>query len=215
VATAASKAEAERARPPDPLVALARKRVLATPQEVEALRSRLADVERRIALFQARVDAAPRHEQEVIALRRDYQMLREKYSALLAKRFDAEIAAHLERRSKGRAFRVIDPAVMPEAPSFPNRGLFAVAGALCGLLLGVGLALLVDFLDPTIKDVQELRTALSYPVLAVIPYIKPRDQRRLAAVSPDDTQPRSGSRRVRRMSKTVPSWRAAGRGESA
>jgi len=214
-ATAAREAEAEGAPPPDPRVAQARKRVLEARQEVEALRSRLADVERRIALFQARVEAAPRREQEVIALQRDYQMLSEKYSGLLAKRFDAEMAAHLEQRSKGQQFRVIDPAVMPETPSFPNRGLFALAGVLGGLLLGVGLAVVVDFLDPTIKDVQELRTALPYPVLAVIPYIKPRDQRRLAAVSPDDTQPRSGSRRVGRMSQTVPLRRAAGRRESA
>ena len=54
-----------------------------------------------------------------------------------------------------------------------------------------------------------------FPVLAVIPYVKPRDQRRLAAISPDATQPGSGARRVGRMSNTVPFRRAAGRGRSA
>ena len=94
--------------------------------------------------------------------------------------------------------------------------IFALAGALCGLLLGFGLAVVADFLDPSIKDVEELRMALPYPVLAVIPYVKPRDQRRLAAVSPDDTQPESSGRRKvgRRSSRAIPFRRAGGGGNA-
>ncbi len=219
-ADAAAEAEAAREAdaepPPDPVAARVRLRVLEARREVGGLRRQLADVEQRIGVFQARVEAAPRREQEIMALTRDYKKLGENYSALLTKKLDAEMAARLEQYSKGQEFRIIDPAYMPERPSFPNRGLFAVAGALCGLLLGVGLAVGADVLDPTIKDVEDLRTALPYPVLAVIPYVKPRDQRRLAVISPDETQPdSSGRRRVgRRSAKTVP-FRRAGGGESA
>ena len=219
IAALENAAEAEAAgdaEPPrDPVAAQARLRALEARREVQGLRRRLRDVERQITMFQARVEVAPRREQEMLSLTRDYKKLSENYTALLSKKLDAEMAARFEQDSKGQQFRVIDPAYMPERPSFPNRGLFALAGALCGLLLGVGLAVGADFLDPTIKDVQELRTALPYPVLAVIPYVKPRDQRRLAAISPNDTQPIPGARRAGRMSKIVPFRRAAGRGESA
>jgi capsular polysaccharide biosynthesis protein len=173
-------------------------------------------VEQSIVVFQARVEAAPRREQEILSLTRDYEKLGENYSALLSKKLDAEMAARLEQHSKGQQFRIIDPAYMPEEPSFPNRGLFALAGALCGLLLGVGMAVVADFLDPSIKDVEELRAALPYPVLAVFPYVKPRDQRRLSAMSPDATQPDSSGRRKvgRRSSGTIPFGRAGG-GDSA
>ena len=174
-------ASADPAAPPvDPAVAALQQREREAKLEVEAQRARLADVDRRIAAFQARVEAAPRREQEILGLTRDYQKLSENYTALLSKKLDAEMASRLEQQQKGQQFRVLDPAYLPERPSFPNRGLFALAGALAGILLGVGFAVVVDVLDPTMKDADGVRAAFSYPVLAVIPYVKPREQTRLS-----------------------------------
>jgi polysaccharide chain length determinant protein (PEP-CTERM system associated) len=177
--------QAPDAPPVDPAAAAAELRVREARIEIESLRARLADVDRRIAAFQERVEAAPRREQEVLGLMRDYQKLSENYSALLSKKLDAEMAARLERQQKGQQFRVLDPAYLPEQPSFPNRGLFALSGLGIGILLGIGLAITVDALDPTIKDAESVRTAFSFPVLAVIPYVKPRDQARLAKLPLD------------------------------
>jgi len=166
--------------------------------EVERLRGRLADVDRRIDAFQARVDAAPRREQEVLGLMRDYQKLKENYSSLLSKKLDAEMASRLEQQQRGQQFRVLDPAYLPEQPSFPNRGLFALAGGLVGLLLGVGLAVAIDVLDPTMKDAESVAAAFSFPVLAVVPYVKPREQKRLAKLPldpPEETGTGSGGPR--------------------
>ena len=173
------------APPVDPAAIAAELRVREARIEIESLRTRLADVDRRIAAFQERVEAAPRREQEVLGLMRDYQKLSENYSALLSKKLDAEMAARLERQQKGQQFRVLDPAYLPEQPSFPNRGLFALSGLGIGILLGIGLAITVDALDPTIKDAESVRTAFNFPVLAVIPYVKPRDQARLAKLPLD------------------------------
>jgi protein tyrosine kinase modulator len=177
--------QAPDAPPVDPEKVAAELRVREARIEIESLRARLADVDRRIAAFQERVEAAPRREQEVLGLMRDYQKLSENYSALLSKKLDAEMAARLERQQKGQQFRVLDPAYLPEQPSFPNRGLFALSGVGIGILLGIGLAITVDALDPTIKDAESVRSAFSFPVLAVIPYVKPRDQARLAKLPLD------------------------------
>jgi polysaccharide chain length determinant protein (PEP-CTERM system associated) len=177
--------QAPDAPPADPAAAAAELRVREARIEIESLRARLADVDHRIASFQERVEAAPRREQEVLGLMRDYQKLSENYSALLSKKLDAEMAARLERQQKGQQFRVLDPAYLPEQPSFPNRGMFALFGVGAGILLGIGLAITVDALDPTIKDAESVRSAFSFPVLAVIPYVKPRDQARLAKLPLD------------------------------
>jgi uncharacterized protein involved in exopolysaccharide biosynthesis len=155
--------QAPDAPPADPAAAAAEMRVREARIEIESLRQRLADVDRRIAAFQERVEAAPRREQEVLGLMRDYQKLSENYSALLSKKLDAEMAARLERQQKGQQFRVLDPAYLPEQPSFPNRGMFALAGLGIGILLGVGLGDHGDALDPTIKDAESVRSAFSFP----------------------------------------------------
>lgn len=215
-AAAAAEGDEGAEVPLDPLAARARMRVLEARTEVQNLKRQLADVEQRIGAFEARVEAAPRREQEILSLTRDYEKLRENYASLLGKKFDAEMAAQLEQYAKRQQFRIIDPAYLPEEPSFPDRTMFVLAGVLGGLLLGVGLAATVDLFDPTIKDVQELRATVPYPVLAVIPYVKPRHQRRLAALSPDDTQPGTTSRKRvgRRGPNTLP-FRKVNGGRSA
>jgi uncharacterized protein involved in exopolysaccharide biosynthesis len=206
-AAAASAEPAEPGAPPaDPGVAAAQLRLKEARLELHTLRARLADVDSRIVAFQARVEAAPRREQEILGLTRDYQKLSENYTALLSKKLDAEMASRLEQQQKGQQFRVLDPAFMPERPSFPNRGLFALAGAVGGLLLGLSLAVGIDALDPTVKDADSVRTAFSFPVLAVIPYVKPREQARLARLpveakpGDDDAEAGSGRRSGRRLS---------------
>ena len=178
-------AAAAAAPPPDPVAAAFEGRKREARVEVESLRSRLADVDRRIAAFQGRVEAAPRREQEILGLTRDYQKLSDNYTQLLTKKLDAEMAARLEQQERGQQFRILDPAYLPETPSFPNRVLFALGGAIGGLLLGIGLSIGVDFLDPTFKDADDVANALPFPVLAVLPYVPPKEQRRLAGARPD------------------------------
>jgi succinoglycan biosynthesis transport protein ExoP len=158
--------------------------------ELQTLKGRLAEVDQRIAAFQARVEVAPRREQEILALTRDYEKLSENYARLLTKKLDAEMAARLEQQQGGRQFRVLDPASLPERPSFPDRKLFALAGAVAGLLLGTGLAVAADLLDPTLKDADEAAAVLGLPLLGVIPFVPPRDQRRLAAMRPAESHRR-------------------------
>jgi polysaccharide chain length determinant protein (PEP-CTERM system associated) len=207
-----AEASAEPGAPPlDPGAAAAQRRLSEAKAEVERMKARLADVDRRIAAFQERVEAAPRREQEVLGLMRDYQKLSENYSVLLSKKLDAEMASRLEQQQKGQQFRILDPAYLPERPSFPDRALFALAGALVGILLGVGLAVTIDVLDPTMKDADSVAAAFSFPVLAVIPYVKPREQARLAAL-PIDTPPGTGAAGGRRPRRTLAFRSSQGRG---
>jgi len=198
----------------DPGAAAAGLRLREARVEVQSLRARLVDVDRRIAAFQARVEAAPRREQEILGLTRDYQKLSENYTALLSKKLDAEMASRLERQQKGQQFRILDPAYLPERPSFPNRGLFALAGALVGILLGVGLAVVIDVLDPTMKDAESVSSAFTFPVLAVIPYVKPREQARLATL-PVDAAPGAGAGGRGRARRMLPFRRGEGRGAAS
>jgi polysaccharide chain length determinant protein (PEP-CTERM system associated) len=139
--------------------------------EVQNLKARSLAIDRRIAEVQARVDHAPRTEQELASLTRDFQKLNENYLALLNKKLDAQMAQRLEERWKGERFRVLDPAFLPEQPISPNRALYAAAGAGLGLLAGLLLALAAELLDRSVKSARQLQAAIPYPVVATITHI--------------------------------------------
>lgn len=141
--------------------------------EVNALKAKQRDLERRIADFQARVELAPRSEQDLAVLTRDYEKLKDNYLALLKRRLDAQMAEKLEKRWKTEHFKMLDPAHLPERPIFPNRLLFLLGGLVVGLGAGIGCAFIAELLDHSVKSLKDLETAFPVPVLAQIPHITP------------------------------------------
>lgn len=133
-----------------------------------------------IGQYQARVEAAPARESELVALTRDYDTLRERYTQLLSKREDAKIAANLERRQIGEQFKVIDAARMPERPESPNRPRLYLMGLLAGIALGAGLAALLEYKDTTLRTEDDVLLTLSLPVLAMVPLVVTAAERHAA-----------------------------------
>ncbi len=123
--------------------------------------------------FRARVEEAPRTEQELATLTRDYRKLNENYLVLLNKKLDAQMSARVEKRWKGEHFTILDPAHFPEAAYWPNRPLLLGVGIVLGLLVGMGTAIGAEMLDGSVKDVEDLQTIAPYPVLAAIPDFRP------------------------------------------
>jgi polysaccharide chain length determinant protein (PEP-CTERM system associated) len=132
----------------------------------EAEEQRLRSV---MTAYEARVEAAPTRESELIELTRDYTTLQQVYTNLLAKREDSKVAANLERRQAGEQFRVLDPARRPERPFSPNRMSMYLMGAMAGLAVGLGLVALFEYRDTTLRTDDDVVMAVSLPVLAMIP----------------------------------------------
>lgn len=78
------------------------------------------------------------------------------------------------RLQSGSTLRVsiVEPALTPGAPIKPRTKLNVALGLLLGLTLGVGLALLREFLDRTVKAPRELEAAIESPVVGTIPPFK-------------------------------------------
>lgn len=68
--------------------------------------------------------------------------------------------------------RVIDPAVRPDSPTSPNRKLIVLVAFFSGIMLGIGVILLRDFLDSKIKNAEDVDRKLKAPMLALLPLIK-------------------------------------------
>ena len=76
---------------------------------------------------------------------------------------------------------MIDPPQVPVSPIAPNRPRTILIGFAVSLLAGVGLALFLEYLDNTVKTVEDVSRYAQLPALSVIPAIKGRRARALSA----------------------------------
>ncbi|HEV2059274.1 MAG TPA: Wzz/FepE/Etk N-terminal domain-containing protein [Solirubrobacteraceae bacterium] len=84
---------------------------------------------------------------------------------LQARRRDLQIAA--EQKTGGA--QVVRRASIPESASRPRPKLAAAIGIVLGLLLGIGLALVLSFVDRRMKDEDEVERSFGLPILGGIP----------------------------------------------
>lgn len=68
--------------------------------------------------------------------------------------------------------QIIDYAEIPETPIKPNRIQNLFLALLLGLAVGIGLAVLIEFFDTTVRTTEKVEEILCVPVLGVIPNIK-------------------------------------------
>jgi polysaccharide chain length determinant protein (PEP-CTERM system associated) len=141
-------------------------------QQIAANEAQEAQLKASIATYQARVEATPKRETEMIELNRDYATLQNIYRNLLAKREDSRIAADLERGQISEQFKVLDPAQVPETPSSPDLRLLAVLGVVVGLVLGGGGTALLEYRDTSLRSEGDITAVLALPVLASIPTVR-------------------------------------------
>lgn len=79
--------------------------------------------------------------------------------------------ANFELAQQQNNLRVVEPALAPRIPAGPNRALWTMIGLSLSLTFGVGLALLLEFFDQSIKTADDLSRRLQLPTIAVIPTI--------------------------------------------
>jgi capsular exopolysaccharide synthesis family protein len=98
-------------------------------------------------------------------LKRDAEADKALYDGLLTKLKEAGISAALQSSN----IRVVDPAMIPSYPSRPAKARNVALAFLVGLVGGIGLAILREYMDNTVKTPDDVETLARLPSLAVVP----------------------------------------------
>jgi capsular exopolysaccharide synthesis family protein len=131
-------------------------------QEIDAAQARLADEFavlnnlRETDASQAQIDA---QEAIVEAVQLNLQSLGERRAN-----------ATVSRQQQAEGFVLVERGTPPESATSPRWAFNLAAGLLAGLLAGVALALVLEYVDPTLRDVRDLESVTRLPVLASIPF---------------------------------------------
>jgi polysaccharide chain length determinant protein (PEP-CTERM system associated) len=130
-------------------------------QEVEA-------AEERVSYLQRMVNTIPEIEAQLSRLNRDYEVNKAQHTALLKRLESARLSDEAEFRTEEVKFRIIEPPIVPLKPVSPNRPLFATVVLFGGVLSGAAFAFLLNLINPVFNSVEELRQALSLPILGSV-----------------------------------------------
>jgi len=139
--------------------------------EIDRLESEKDTVVNQIKVYKKRVEDTPKREQELQSLQRDYNNINQTYNSLLGRQLEAQIAVNMEKKQKGEQFRVMDPARIGQSPIEPDLKKIFIFVMAAGLGLGGGLIFLLEFLDSSFKEPEDIETFLNLPVLATIPTV--------------------------------------------
>jgi polysaccharide chain length determinant protein (PEP-CTERM system associated) len=127
-----------------------------------------SDLRREIGVYQARVEAAPRVEQQLASVQRDYDLERQQYAELSTKLHAATIAEDVETKHSGEQFTVLYPAALPTEPTKPVPWRVMLISLAAGIAAGAGLALGREYLDRSVHDARDLREEFQLPILGEI-----------------------------------------------
>ncbi len=142
-------------------------------KEVRSLEQERNETLKKIVIYQARVDSAPKRQLELLLVTRDYDLLKARHAVLVNRKMEAEMSQKLEAWQKSERFRILEPAPLPAVPVAPNRLRFLAVGLLGSFLLGVGTIYLVETSDTSFRTARAVEEALGIAVLASIPRLVP------------------------------------------
>jgi len=154
-----------------------RSQIASVDLEIGSMKKEREEVRKEITTIQAKVEKAPKREQEIISLTRDYENLKASYNDLLKKKLEADVSQNLEKRQKGEQFQILDPANLPRRPFKPNRKRILGIAFLVACAFGAGAGLGLEVLDKSLKSRREFRRYFDLQILAVIPVTRAEHKR--------------------------------------
>ena len=144
--------------------------------QIERLQRQAEDLKAQLADVNVSIARTPDVEMQFNVLTRRQAGLQAQYDNAIASRNAAERGETIEANRQGYRFELIQRANVPESPESPNRLLIAGMSLVGGVGAGLGLLVLLELLNQSIRRPSELISGLGIQPFATIPYIATRSE---------------------------------------
>ena len=142
--------------------------VTSITKEYELARAQEVSVERALAQSKGDILGMNRKEYELGVLEREVASNKSLYEMFTTRMKETNVAGDLQ----SPIARVVDPAVLSGGAYSPKKFRIIGIAAVVGMILGIMLALLLEYLDNTIKSAEDVDTKLRESMLGQLPRIK-------------------------------------------
>jgi polysaccharide biosynthesis transport protein len=140
--------------------------VMGLQAKTEAAKSRLDDIDAKVKDAIAKEHELVAKYQPYLDAKREHEKVLQVSEALKLKIYQESVEADLPITT---AVEIYDPATPALKPVKPNKPLNIGLGIVVGLMLGVGLAFFIEYLDTSVKTIDDVERTLQAAVLGVIP----------------------------------------------
>lgn len=149
----------------------------ATGSELKSLQAKKTQLQVRLQELERRLETAPSVEREYTSLTREMDNAQLKYREVRQKQMEAQVSQNLEDERKGERFTLIEPPLVSEQPASPNRLVIVVLGIVLSIAAAIGIMVVLESLDGSVRSRRDLTALLDVPPLAVLPWIETQAER--------------------------------------
>lgn len=144
---------------------------------LESIANQKRAMNAKIGNLQNQIIKIPQVERGLFSLLRDYENAKVNYEDVKAKQVNAKIAENLELGDKAERFTLKLSPELPEFRESPKRTQLMLIGIVASLLLSVVFAVLLEMLDPRLRGLAAISSAIEMKPLVAVPYIETQFER--------------------------------------
>ncbi|MHC0055463.1 GumC family protein [Actibacterium sp. D379-3] len=160
----------------DPAAAMLELQLAEIDTQIQTLTEQHTTLEARLATLEDSIARTPANVIALAAMERDYANTQAQYNTATDRLATASTGERIELLSRGEQVTVVEQPVAPNRPTKPNRMLIAGGGVFLGIAAGLGLIVLLEFLNNTARRPNDLVKKLGVTPIATIPYLRTRGE---------------------------------------
>ncbi len=144
----------------------------AATRRVDSLRDQITQYDQELREIGQRLASHAESEQRLAQLERELEVQSSQYSQLLDRYQDALVTRELTLQEEARQIMVIESPSVPPGSNRVALPIAAAAGAFAGLFLAIGVMLVAEFFDASIRTAEEAAQAAGLPVIGIVPKLE-------------------------------------------
>ncbi len=117
--------------------------------------------------LESKITISPVKDTQIISI--SVQDTNKKRATNIANEIPKVFTEEAKRITKANDVQVIDQAILPTSPIKPNKMMNMAISAVLGMMIGLFVVFLIEYLDNKLKTPQDIEKHLGLPILGVVP----------------------------------------------